>query len=160
MDNFLKLVVFTLEDRRYALSLSSVERVIPFVEVTPLPKAPEIVAGVINLQGRIVPVFNLQKRFRLPETEPGLEDQMIIAKASGRTVSFGVTKVEGVMEWPNEKIIPKEKIHPEMEYVEGVIKLDNGMVFIHELERFLSLDEKKGLENALKEAEREDEHNI
>lgn len=155
MDNSLKLVIFILGEHMYALTLSSVERVIPLLEITPLPKAPEIVSGVINLQGRILPVFNLQKRFRLPETEPALADQMIVARASGRTVSFGVKKVEGVMEWPGEEIIPREKIHPEMEYVEGVIKLDNGMVFIHDLDRFLSLDEKQELDNALKKAEEE-----
>ncbi|MDA8325784.1 MAG: chemotaxis protein CheW [Nitrospiraceae bacterium] len=152
MDTSRKLLVFTLEDQRYAVALSSVEKVIRCVEVSPLPKAPEIVSGIINMQGTIVPVFNLRKRFRLPEREIDIGDQMVVAKTSGRTVSFGVDGVEGVIEWPRGKIVPHEKIHPEMQYVEGVIKLADGMVLIHGLDRFLSLDEKKKLDNALEKA--------
>jgi purine-binding chemotaxis protein CheW len=54
------------------------------------------------------------------------------------------------MELPDHKIVPPEEILPEMDYVEGVVKLDNGMVFIHDLERFLSLEEESALDNALK----------
>jgi purine-binding chemotaxis protein CheW len=150
MDSYLTLVVFALDDKRYALPLSSVERVVRSVEITALPKAPEIVSGIINVQGTVIPVFNIRKRFRLPEKEIDMADQMIVAKTSSRTVSFGVDEVEGVLEWPGEKIIAGEKIHPEVEYVEGVIKLDNGMVLVHDLDRFLSLDEGRKLDNALR----------
>ncbi len=155
MGNSIKFMVFSLEDQKYALSLSRVEKVIRSVEITALPKAPEIVSGVIDMQGRIVPVFNVRKRFRLPEKEIGPEDHMIVAKAFSRMVSFWVDRVEGIIEWPPDRIIPKRDIHPEMEYVEGVIKLENGMVFIHDLDRFLSPQEKTELDSALKKAEKE-----
>ena len=51
-----KLVVFALDDQRYALAFAVVEKVIRAVEITPLPQAPEIVSGAINVQGKIVPV--------------------------------------------------------------------------------------------------------
>src|SRR5271157_2301250 len=75
-------VVFTLDGLFYAVSLSVVSRVIRAVEITPLPKAPSIVLGVINLGGRIIPVVNIRKRFRLPERELELTDQLIVARAS------------------------------------------------------------------------------
>ncbi len=59
-------IVFTLDEQRYALHLSAVERVICVVEITPLPKAPEIVLGIINVGGQIIPVIDMRKRFRLP----------------------------------------------------------------------------------------------
>ena len=49
-------VVFTLDERFYGVRLSVVARVLRAVEITPLPKAPPIVIGVINLGGRIIPV--------------------------------------------------------------------------------------------------------
>ena len=154
MENSFKLLVFALEGRKYALSLSAVERVIRSVEVTPLPKAPEVVSGIINVQGAIAPVFNLRKRFGLTEKGINAGDQMIIAKTARRIVALGVDGVEGVIEQPQGEIISAEKIHPEMEYVEGVIKLEGGMALIHDLGRFLSLDEKKALGSALKKARR------
>jgi purine-binding chemotaxis protein CheW len=67
-----QLVVFTLGQQRYGLPLSSVERAARIVEITPLPNAPEIVLGVINVQGRLMPVVNLRHRFRLPERADSL----------------------------------------------------------------------------------------
>ncbi len=74
-------VVFGLDEHSFALRLSAVVRVVRAVEVTPLPRAPEIVLGVINVQGRITPVFDVRKRFRLPAREISLSDQFIIARA-------------------------------------------------------------------------------
>jgi purine-binding chemotaxis protein CheW len=54
-----KLVVFTLDEQHYALHLVAVERAVRMVEIALLPKAPKIVLGVINVQGRIIPVVNL-----------------------------------------------------------------------------------------------------
>jgi purine-binding chemotaxis protein CheW len=73
-----KLVLFSLEEPRYALYLSAVERVIRSVEVTPLPKAPEIVIGVINIQGEIIPVIDIRKLFHLPIHEISIDDLFII----------------------------------------------------------------------------------
>lgn len=63
MDKLNQLVVFAFDEQRYALHLSAVERIVRMVEITPLPKAPEIVLGVVNVQGRIVPIVNIRKRF-------------------------------------------------------------------------------------------------
>src|SRR5277367_233894 len=68
------LVVFDLEEQRYALRLSAVEQVVRAVEITPLPKAPEIIRGVVNVHGRVVPVYHIRARFRLPEREIDLSD--------------------------------------------------------------------------------------
>jgi len=79
-----QLVVFTLDDRRYGLALSAVERAVRMVDVTPLPQAPQIVLGVVNVQGRVVPVVNLRRRFRLPERDFALADQLLIARTARR----------------------------------------------------------------------------
>ena len=65
MKESVQLVAFMLDGQRYGLRLSVVERVVRAVEVTSLPSAPDIVMGVINLAGQIVPVVNIQRRFRL-----------------------------------------------------------------------------------------------
>jgi len=144
------LVIFTLDGGRYALSLSAVERVLLTVEVFPLPKAPEIVLGVVNIQGRIVPVFDVRKRFRLPQREMSLSDQLIVAQTSKRTVALLADAVGGVVEYPEQKVVAADRILPGLDYVEGVAKLEDGLVLIHDLEKFLSLEEEKTLDNALK----------
>jgi purine-binding chemotaxis protein CheW len=152
MDSSCQLVVFLLDDRQYALQhLASVEKVIRAVQVTPLPKAPEIVSGAINLQGRIIPVVNVRRRFRLTEREVNLGDRFIIARTPKRTLAFVVDAVTGVLELPQDVLIAKERVIPGLEYISGVAKLEDGMILINDLDSFLSLEEEVILETALKQ---------
>jgi purine-binding chemotaxis protein CheW len=156
MKRLRKLVTFSLDDRKFALYVSTVQRIIRVVEVTALPKAPEIVVGIINTQGQIIPVFDIRMRFHLPTREVQLNDQMIIATTAKRTVALMVDSVDDVIEIPGERIIAAEQILPELEYVEGVIKTEEGMVLIHDLEKFLSLPEEKTLNEAMEALNRDE----
>ncbi|MDY6861397.1 MAG: chemotaxis protein CheW [Thermodesulfobacteriota bacterium] len=149
MNKSKQFVVFFLDNQKYALSLPDVKRAVRAVEITSLPEAPEIVSGVINIQGLITPVINIRKRFRLQEKEIDPKDRFIIADTSKRLVVLMVDEVEGVIESKSQEIVTGEKILPGMEYVEGVLKLEDGIVFIHDLSRFLSLEEDQKLDDAM-----------
>jgi purine-binding chemotaxis protein CheW len=151
MNRLNRLVSFNLDDQKYALFLSTVIRVIRVVEITSLPKAPDIVLGVINMHGQIVPVLDIRKRFRLPQREIQLDNQLIIAQTSKRTVALLVDFVSDVVEISEEKIIAGEHILPGMEYVEGVVKTEDDMILIHDLEQFLSLQEEKALHESMED---------
>jgi len=151
MNRLIRLVNFNLDDQKYALFLSAVMRIIRVVEITSLPKAPEIVLGVINMHGLIIPVFNIRKRFHLSQREMKLDDQLIIAHTSTRTVALLVDSVNDIIEISEEKIIASENILPGLDYIEGVVKTEDGMVLIHDLEQFLSLQEEKALNEAMEE---------
>jgi purine-binding chemotaxis protein CheW len=144
-----KIVLFTLDEPRYALYLSSVERVVRAVEITPLPKAPEIVLGVINAQGRILPVLDIRKRFRLPAREISVDDRFIIARTARRPVALVVDSVAGVRELTDQQMVSVEQSLPFAEYLKGVAKLEDNLVLIHDLDQFLSLDEERVLDTAL-----------
>jgi purine-binding chemotaxis protein CheW len=148
-----QLVAFTLDERCFALRLESVERIVRTVEVTALPKAPEIVLGVINVQGKIVPVLDIRARFGLPKREFSLSDEMVVARTKRRTVVFNVDSVSAIIARRPEDITAAERILPDLKYVQGVAKLRDGMVVIHDLDRFLSLDEAEQLEGALTRTE-------
>lgn len=145
----LEFVLFFLDDRRYALHLGVVERVIPAVEITPLPKAPDIVLGLITIRGKIIPVFNMRRRFRLPDRETELTDHFIIADTSKRTVALPAESVSGVIQIFEGEITESTDILPALDYVEGVVKLKDGLLLIHDLESFLSLEEETALDEAL-----------
>jgi len=145
----MQLVLFALDEQRYALDLASVERVVRVVEITPLPKAPTIVLGIVNLKGDVVPVYDLRRRFRLPEREINLSDQLLIARTSKQTVALVADSISGVLEVAAEEFASGEKILSAMEYVHGVVKLPDGLVLIHDLDRFLSPEEEQSLDQAL-----------
>lgn len=143
------LVVFTLDDGRYGLELSTVERVVHAVDITPLPKAPDIVSGVINVRGTIVPVMNVRRRFRLPERPINLSDQLVVAHTSRRAVALMVDAVSGTVECSPDAMVAADRIFPDLQYVAGVVRTRDGMILIHDLDKFLGLDEEQALGAAL-----------
>lgn len=142
-------VVISLDELRIALRLSVVERVIRAVYVSPLPDAPEIVSGVVNVQGRVIPVVNMRRRFRLADRLMVLTDRLVIAHTNQRPVALVADAVSGVLEYSEPDIIDAASILPDMAYVDGVAKLEDGLILIHDLGRFLSLDEASALERAM-----------
>lgn len=151
MNSLNQLVVFYLDEHRYALKLSTVERIVRVVEVIPLPKAPDIVMGVVNVQGRIIPVLNIRKRFGLPEREIYLSDHLIIAQTSNRSVALLADMVSGVIEYPEQEKATLDTIFPGIEYVEAIIKQEEGMIQIINLDTILSAEVAKSMEDGMKE---------
>lgn len=154
MSELIQVVVFRLDEQRYALPLAAVERIVRAVEVTPLPSAPLIVLGVIDMGGRVLPVLDVRRRFGLPGRAIGIADQFLIARTAHRTVALAVDEAQGLIERGRAEIVGPAQIVPGLEQVQGVVKLDDGLVVIHDLEKFLSLDEARALDEAMDRAER------
>jgi purine-binding chemotaxis protein CheW len=143
------LLLFTLDAQPYALRLSAVERVLRAVAVTPLPKAPEIVVGVVNVHGRAIPVVDLRRRLGLPGRSLELSDRFIVVRAARLPVIIVADAVIGVAEHEPGEVTPARSILPKAASVEGVVCCTDGMIFIHNLDSFLSLEEERALTRAL-----------
>ncbi|HVC49272.1 MAG TPA: chemotaxis protein CheW [Burkholderiales bacterium] len=144
-----QIIHFSLAGVGYALDLAAVEKVIPIVEITPLPRAPEIVEGIINMRGKIIPIVNIRHRFRLPDRELSLSDRILIARTVKRTIGFVADAILGVMDCGEEMVEDSRDVCPGLEYLEGVMKIQDGVILIHDLDTFLSLDESELLDSAL-----------
>ena len=143
------LVVFQVGENRFAVAVTAVEQVLRAVEIEPLPDAPHGVRGVINLRGRIVPVFDLWTRFGQPSREVRSSDHLIVAHTHWRTVALLVDSVVGVVEQRKAHITPAAEILPDLECISGVMKLDGGLVLVHDVEKFLSIEDHNALQLAL-----------
>lgn len=144
-----RLVTFTLDDQRYAVMLERVERVIRAVEPTPLPEAPPIILGVINLAGEVVPLVDVCKRLGRPGRELDPADHLIIARTPRRIVALAVDAVTGIMTCPEEAIVRAEQILPGLHTVGGIITLDDGLMLIYDIDRFLALEDERMLDQSL-----------
>lgn len=144
-----RIVVFTVDEQRYGLPLHAVERVVPMVDVTALPAAPEIVLGVMNVQGRVIPVLDLRRRLRRPRRNISIDDQIVVVRTTRRSFGLIVDAARGVLEYSADEAVGAHDIVPGIEQVEGVVKLADGLVLIHDLEKFLSLEEESALDRAI-----------
>ena len=138
-------VVFTIDRHRFALRLSDVGRIVRMVELTAVPDGPAFLAGMINVQGELLPVVNTRRRFRLREREPSINDQLIIATARGRAVALIVDTVIGVIEECEGGITASGNVVPGVELVDGMLNTEDGIVLLHDPDT-LGLDWQPGTE--------------
>lgn len=143
------LVVFEFGGQRFALDVGAVERVVRAVEIAPLPDAPRGVRGVINVQGQIVPVFDLGSRHGQPGREVRAGDHLIIAHTPWRTVALLVDSVADVVRRADAHITPAADILPDIESISGVMPLDDSLLLVYDIERFLSIEDHEKLQLAL-----------
>jgi purine-binding chemotaxis protein CheW len=149
MGSTLQFLIFSLDDRRFALPLSQVDRVIRAVDSTPLPHAPPIVLGVMDLHGTLLPVLSVRARLKTAIRPVGVDDHFIVARTSRRAVALVVDDVETIVAYPSTSIMPPEEIVAGWDQIEGVMHLEGGLILIYDLDRFLSLQEDDALGKAL-----------
>ncbi len=136
-----QLLTFALGGRRFALPASAVREVTRAVAIAPLPKAPPIVEGVINVRGAVVPMLDMRQRFGLSPAPVAPEQHLLIAQAGGRVVALRVDRAGDLVSVDEAAIESAVRVVPGVEYVAGIAKLPDGLIVIHDLERFLSLEE-------------------
>ncbi|MEI7744488.1 MAG: chemotaxis protein CheW, partial [Chloroflexota bacterium] len=91
------VLVFELETQQFALPLRRVQRVLRSVAITPLPGAPSIVLGVVDIAGSVLPVIDMRARFGCPARAVHPSDQLVLAHTDRRSVALLVDATAGVV---------------------------------------------------------------
>ncbi len=145
----LPLLVFELEGERCALPAADVREVLRAVLPARLPNAPDIVAGVLDVRGELVPLVDVRRRFGLPPRTLAADDHIVIARVGHRLVAFAVERAEDVVRVPSVDVRDVADVAIGTQHVAGVARLDDGLLVIHDLRAFLSADEALALDGAL-----------
>lgn len=144
-----KLLIFGLAGLQCALGIAKIDKVLPAVAISPVPQAPAIVLGLVNIHGRILPVLNIRRLFRLPAMAPAPEHRLVLARTATRPVALLVDEVLGVAEFETEDIVKPEQVYPGIEFLGGVTRIGEGIVYIYDLESFLSSADDAEIERLL-----------
>ncbi|MEI6415385.1 MAG: chemotaxis protein CheW [Pseudomonadota bacterium] len=136
------LVVFLLDEQRYALALDRVQRAIRVVAITPLPKAPLLLLGLIDLGGLAIPVVNTRECLSHPPRAVRLSDHLLIATAGQQQVALLVDETLGVIEGVTEDAAPAGTILARLDLVAGTVgsKHSDGLILILNLDRLVVHD--------------------
>ncbi|WNG42559.1 purine-binding chemotaxis protein CheW [Archangium violaceum] len=144
-----EVLLFTLEGQRYALPMEDVRELVRAVRLTPLPRAPVVVEGLLDLRGELLPVLDMRRRFRLPARPLSSSDHLVVAQAGSRRVALRVDRAEGLLALEPGSLDSTPRELPGVGYVAGALKLPDGLVLLHDLRTFLSEAEALELEEAL-----------
>jgi purine-binding chemotaxis protein CheW len=145
----IELLLFELGGQRYALPVADVVEVLRAVAVTPLPQGPRVVLGVMNVRGRVVPVFDLRERFGQPSALVEPSDHFIVAHAAQRLAALRADKILDLVRLCTDAIEQVERVVSGMHHISGIGRLSDGVVFIHDLHSFLTEAESATLDRAL-----------
>ena len=134
-----QLVVFDLANEVYGIHINTVREIIRMQTVTYVPDAPQYVEGVINLRGRVIPVVDLRRRFRLPAAEPGPNTRILVVDIAGEDIGVIVDAVTEVRRIAASLVEVPAAIATTSDsyYIEGIAKLEHGLLILLDLERAL-----------------------
>lgn len=139
-DELIQMVGFCLGDEEFGVDIQEIHEINRTVEITPVPRTPPFVEGVINLRGKVVPVINMRTRFQLPLTEKTSQTRIVIVEIDGKIVGMLVDSVTEVLRIPASTIEPPPDIISgiDAEYIRGVAKLQDRLLILLDLGKILS----------------------
>lgn len=149
MDNKeIKILIFSINNEYYATDIMEVERILGYETPTKIPDSPSFVEGVINYEGKILPVISLSKRFNLLAGQNEKNDlKIIVAKENERKIGIIVDVVSEVRNISTDSIEnPPEVVSGiSSRYIKGLIKIDKKIIIFLNISSILTDDEKKML---------------
>lgn len=147
MDNKeLKVLIFSINGEYYATDIMEVERILGYEPSTKLPDVPDFVDGVINYEGKVLPVISLAKRFDIENNKITSNSKLIVVKYENGKIGVIVDLVSEVKDVNSDNIEePPEVVSGiSKRYLKGLIKIDNKIIILLNMAQILS-EEEKGL---------------
>jgi purine-binding chemotaxis protein CheW len=145
----LEFLIFELGGQRYGLAVPDVREIVRAVPPVPLPGAPAVVEGVINVRGRVVPVLDLRRRLRLPSRPLEYTDHLVIARVDDRLVAVRVDRVLDLVRTAPADVEEVGGVATDGPSVARIARLPGELVFIPDLRTLLSPTETAALDYAL-----------
>lgn len=134
-------LVFWLGEQAFGLPLETVERVLRAAAVTPLPAAPAIVCGALDLGGAVVPVIDPRPRVGQPSRPMAPADQLLLARTQGRRLVLWVDRTGDVVRWDPSELLPAAAAGDGAPPLKGIARGREGLILVLDLEGFLFHDE-------------------
>ncbi|MBW2692062.1 MAG: purine-binding chemotaxis protein CheW [Deltaproteobacteria bacterium] len=89
-ENEVTLGCFEVGGRLIAIDVANIREVVRWQPVTPLPKSPALIDGVIDLRGTLVPVVDLARALDESKVEPTTGTRIVVAETDGLVVGLTV----------------------------------------------------------------------
>ncbi|MGB0714951.1 MAG: chemotaxis protein CheW [Phycisphaerae bacterium] len=137
-----QIVSFCLGDEEYGVNIMNVQEVILVGKITPLPRVPSHICGLINLRGHVIPIIDLRKKFELPPTEPSEHSRIIILNVIGKTMGVTVDAVHEVLRVNQTDIEPPPEalLGSAEEYLQGLVRFDSKLLVLLDIQKIVEAE--------------------
>jgi purine-binding chemotaxis protein CheW len=133
-----ELLAIELDGTPYALPVERVREIVRMRPITPMPRVPESVRGVIALRGEVIQVIDLRRRLGLAVAEPTRKSRIVVLHAEdGRIAGLLVDAVTEVLRLPESAI--RASAGGESGAVEALAARERRFVSLIDLERVMEV---------------------
>ncbi len=139
-----KYLTFTLADEEYGIGILRIKEIIGMMPITSVPRTPDYVKGVINLRGKVIPIIDLRRRFRMEEIDYNDRTCIIVVEIdieeSDMVIGIVVDAVSEVITIRKEDIEATPNFGTELntEYILGMAKTEGGVKILLDIDTVLS----------------------
>lgn len=136
-----QLISFAIGDDQYGVDIMAVREIKGWIEITPLPRQPQYVRGVLNLRGVIVPIVDLRCRFGQGLTEATPLHIVIIVHIAGKPIGLLADRVLDIvsLDATEVKPVPRVAQAQRLNFLSGLVTTEDGMIALIDLPNLLSL---------------------
>lgn len=153
----IRLITFAIGAERFVFDIMIVRQIIPFEGSTPVPRAPEFIEGIIVVRDEVIPVIDLRQRLfpKLPAFDA--QPFILLCETSYGGIGLKVDQVERIMTVDTAEILPAPKLVRGVrgDLLFGIIRRDDHLLLLLDLEGLLSAEERQALEAAELETEQQ-----
>jgi len=138
---------FKLGDDEFAAHVSKVLNILEMIKITPVPRSPEYMKGVVNLRGAVLPIIDTRIKFGMTPTEYTQNTCIVVMDIlmDKDTIQLGalVDSVVSVIEIENDQIQPPPSLGSKYksEFILGVAKIEEHFIMILDMDKVFSSDE-------------------
>ncbi|MCB0368142.1 MAG: chemotaxis protein CheW [Bdellovibrionales bacterium] len=142
-----QFLTFKLLKEFYGVAIENIREINRVAEITPVPKTPHYIKGVMNLRGKIIPVVNLRARFGLPAEEYTRDTCIIVIDTPVGLVGLIVDSVKEVVTLDEKVIEPPPHLNQDSDssFVTGMGKLEDKVLILVDVVAAFTQDQILGL---------------
>lgn len=127
-----ELVIFTLGEEEYGINIFFTQEIIRIPSLTKIPNSPSFLEGVFNLRGKVIPVFDLKKRFNINQTERNIDSRLLILDLDGMNAGIIVDDVSEVMRIDEQSIenLDDDIVGLSKNSIEGICIVEERIIIV------------------------------
>lgn len=150
-----KFLTFFLEEEEYGLQILKVHEIIGVMDITSVPRTPVFVKGVINLRGKIIPVIDLRRKFRMDTIDYTQQTCIIVVQVQETQMGIIVDQVSEVLDIQDEDIEDTPNFGKDVttDYILGIGKSESKVKLLLDIEKVLSAQDVVDIQSVVESAD-------
>lgn len=138
-----QFATFFVDELFFGIEVRRVQEVLRYQEMTPVPSAPDVIEGLINLRGEIVTAINLRRRLGLRPRPDDRRPMNVVVRSGGSAVSLQVDEIADVLQVTDADFEePPETLEgTARELISGAYKLEDRLLLILDTDKTIHFDD-------------------